>query len=102
MVLELLASVKTLGVRKKITNITVPEQEKQISPSPSTSYSPGIFSKIYHVKGMCVSLPVDLPFREVCYSTSFNAERAKKFNCFEGMQNFSSCYRLLLNAHHIA
>lgn len=105
-VLELLAIVKTLGARKKIMNITVPKQEKQISLPPTPcQLQPWyffFFSKIYHGKGMCLSLPDDLWFGEVCSSASFSTQRTKEFNCFKGMQNFSSYYRVLLNAHHTA
>lgn len=56
---------------------------------------------------MCFSfflffLSVDLSSREVCCSTSFSTQKGKKFNCFKGMHNLSSCCGFLMNVNHIA
>lgn len=58
--LELFAIMNTSGVSKNITNITVPKQEKQISPRPPPLTALVLFSEGHQAAGVCHSLPADL------------------------------------------
>lgn len=105
-VLELLAIVKTLGARKKIMNITVPKQEKQISlpPTPCQLQPWHFLFPNYITAKECVFL---------CLMTSDLEKYAIQHNLAHREQRSLTVSKecrisvlvialLLLNAHHTA